>query len=149
MSTIPFEVQQQVIKCFGTCFYYKDTVETFMRSCDVPNNLIYEDKEKPKFVWAKNVLMELNKSENGKIIIKKMVAEFYKMRNIPTEVKERNEGIDELRKLKRMVNQNKSILTNMRKSHTYHQTKQQEKILSVQRKNEKMMELKHKFFFTI
>ncbi|GBD67549.1 hypothetical protein TEHN7118_0355 [Tetragenococcus halophilus subsp. halophilus] len=56
MSTIPFEIQQQVIQCFGKCFYYKDTVETFMRSCEVPDDLIYKDKEKPKFVWAKNVL---------------------------------------------------------------------------------------------
>lgn len=146
MSTIPFEIQQQVIQCFGKCFYYKDTVETFMRSCEVPDDLIYKDKEKPKFVWAKNVLNKLNQDETGKIIIRKMVTEFYKMRDIPIEVEKRNEGIDALRKLKRLVDQNKSSFFDTSKTNSYYRNKQEKKIKLAQQKATKIDDLKHKFY---
>lgn len=30
MTKISFEIQQQIIQCFGLCFHYKDTVVSFM-----------------------------------------------------------------------------------------------------------------------
>ena len=53
MTKISFEIQQQIIQCFGLCFHYKDTVAAFMQASGVPNNLIVRWKSEPKFVWAK------------------------------------------------------------------------------------------------
>ena len=39
MTKISFEIQQQIIQCFGLCFHYKDTVVSFMQASGVPNNL--------------------------------------------------------------------------------------------------------------
>lgn len=100
MTKISFEIQQQIIQCFGLCFHYKDTVAAFMQASGVPNDLIVRWKSEPKFVWAKNVINELNQTENGRFIIRQIATEFYKMKNIPDEVQDRNRGLDALRKLK-------------------------------------------------
>ncbi|HEW0408299.1 TPA: restriction endonuclease [Streptococcus pneumoniae] len=103
MTKISFEIQQQIIQCFGLCFHYKDTVVSFMQTSGVPNDLILKWKSEPKFVWAKNVINELNKTENGRLIIRRIATEFYKMKNIPDEVQDRDRGLDALRKLKRLI----------------------------------------------
>ncbi|VSU46161.1 Uncharacterised protein [Streptococcus pneumoniae] len=92
MNNISFEIQQQIIQCFGLCFHYKDTVVSFMQASGVPNELILRWKSEPKFVWAKNVINELNKTENGRLIIRRIATEFYKMKNIPDEVQDRDRG---------------------------------------------------------
>lgn len=103
MTKISFEIQQQIIQCFGLCFHYKDTVVSFMQASGVPNNLILRWKSEPKFVWVKNVINDLNKTENGRFIIRQIATEFYKMKNIPDEVQDRDRGLDALRKLKRLI----------------------------------------------
>ena len=90
MTNIPFEVQLQVIQCFGKCFHYKNTMTRFLRSCDVPESLISLGKSEVKYVWAKKVLDELSLSDDGRLIIRKIVTEFYKMRDIPSEVEKRD-----------------------------------------------------------
>ena len=103
MTKISFEIQQQIIRCFGLCFHYKDTVVSFMQASGVPNNLILRWKSEPKFVWVKNVINDLNKTENGRFIIRQIATEFYKMTNIPDEGQDRDRGLDVLRKLKRLI----------------------------------------------
>jgi len=83
MTEISFEIQQQIIQCFGLCFHYKDTVVSFMQTSGVPNDLILKWKSEPKFVWAKNVINELNKTENGRLIISKWLITRPFNKNLP------------------------------------------------------------------
>lgn len=114
MYNIPFEIQQQVIQCFGRCFFYKETMASFLRICGVSERLITAEKSQPKFVWAKNILNELNRSEEGKLIIRRIITEFYKMRDIPAEVENRDVGLMELKKLKRLSNKIVTLSSNLR-----------------------------------
>lgn len=146
MTKISFEIQQQIIKCFGLCFHYKDTVVSFMQAFGVPNDLILRWKSEPKFVWAKNVINELNKTENGRFIIRQIATEFYKMKNIPDEVQDRNRGLDALRKLKRLLGNDQQNKTNEILNNSYHRSKQEKKIQIRQQQLQKIEELKMEYY---
>ncbi|HFR3403056.1 restriction endonuclease [Streptococcus suis] len=146
MTKISFEIQQQIIQCFGLCFHYKDTVVSFMQASGVPNHLILRWKSEPKFVWAKNVINELNKTENGRFIIRQIATEFYKMKNIPDEVQDRHRGLDALRKLKRMLGNTQQNNTNETSNNSYHRLKQEKKIQIRQQQIQKIEELKFEYY---
>ncbi len=146
MTKISFEIQQQIIQCFGLCFHYKDTVVSFMQASGVPNNLILRWKSEPKFVWAKNVINELNKTENGRFIIRQIATEFYNMKNIPDEVQDRHQGLDALRKLKRMLGNTQQNNTNETSNNSYHRLKQEKKIQIRQQQLQKIEELKFEYY---
>ncbi|MET1106227.1 restriction endonuclease [Enterococcus faecium] len=144
MSSVPFEIQQQAIECFGRCFHYKNTMASFLRSCEVPECLIEPLSDKPKFVWAKLIFEELNKSEEGKIVIKRILTEFYKMRNVPLEVEDRSRGVGALRKLKILLKENEIISVN-NASNSYHQSKVENKQKEIQKKLETLNDIKDEF----
>ncbi|MGQ7392926.1 restriction endonuclease [Streptococcus suis] len=146
MTKISFEIQQQIIQCFGLCFHYKDTVVSFMQASGVPNNLILRWKSEPKFVWAKKVINELNKTENGRLIIRQIATEFYEMKNIPDEVQDRHRGLDALRKLKRMLGNIQQNNTNETSNNSYHRSKQEMKIQLKQQRLQKIEELKKEYY---
>ena len=146
MTKISFEIQQQIIQCFGLCFHYKDTVVSFMQTSGVPNHLILKWKSEPKFVWAKNVINELNKTENGRLIIRRIATEFYKMKNIPDEVQDRDRGLDALRKLKRLIGDTQQNKVNETLNNSYHRSKQEMKIQLRQQRLKKIEELKTEYY---
>ncbi|EMF0439857.1 restriction endonuclease [Enterococcus hirae] len=144
MSSIPFEIQHQTIECFGRCFHYKSTMASFLRTCEVPEYLIEPLISKPKFVWAKLIIDELNKSDDGKIVLKRILTEFYKMRDIPSEVEDRNIGIEALRKLKVLIKENGNVVANYN-SNSYHQSKVESKQKEIQKNVETLNEVKDDF----
>ncbi|HGL2843409.1 TPA: restriction endonuclease, partial [Streptococcus pneumoniae] len=146
MNNISFEIQQQIIQCFGLCFHYKDTVVSFMQASGVPNELILRWKSEPKFVWAKNVINELNKTENGRLIIRRIATEFYKMKNIPDEVQDRDRGLDALRKLKWLIGDTQQNKINETFNNSYHRSKQEMKIQLRQQQLQKIEELKTEYY---
>lgn len=146
MTKISFEIQQQIIQCFGLCFHYKDTVVSFMQTSGVPNDLILKWKSEPKFVWAKNVINELNKTDNGRLIIRRIATEFYKMKNIPDEVQDRDRGLDALRKLKRLIGDTQQNKVNETLNNSYHRSRQEMKIQLRQQLLQKIEELKTEYY---
>ncbi|MDG8839015.1 restriction endonuclease [Streptococcus pneumoniae] len=146
MTKISFEIQQQIIQCFGLCFHYKDTVVSFMQTSGVLNDLILKWKSEPKFVWAKNVINELNKTENGRSIIRRIATEFYKMKNISDEVQDRDRGLDALRKLKRLIGDTQQNKVNETLNNSYYRSRQEMKIQLKQQLLQKIEELKTEYY---
>lgn len=146
MTKISFEIQQQIIQCFGLCFHYKDTVVSFMQTSGVLNDLILKWKSEPKFVWTKNVINELNKTENGRSIIRRIATEFYKMKNISDEVQDRDRGLDALRKLKRLIGDTQQNKVNETLNNSYHRSRQEMKIQLKQQLLQKIEELKTEYY---
>ncbi|TVX49296.1 restriction endonuclease, partial [Streptococcus pneumoniae] len=132
--------------CFGLCFHYKDTVVSFMQTSGVLNDLILKWKSEPKFVWAKNVINELNKTENGRSIIRRIATEFYKMKNISDEVQDRDRGLDALRKLKRLIGDTQQNKVNETLNNSYHRSRQEMKIQLKQQLLQKIEELKTEYY---
>ncbi|TXL91349.1 restriction endonuclease, partial [Streptococcus pneumoniae] len=135
-----------IIQCFGLCFHYKDTVVSFMQTSGVLNDLILKWKSEPKFVWAKNVINELNKTENGRSIIRRIATEFYKMKNISDEVQDRDRGLDALRKLKRLIGDTQQNKVNETLNNSYHRSRQEMKIQLKQQLLQKIEELKTEYY---
>lgn len=111
MKVIPFEIIQQMIQCFGRCFFYKDPVAAFMISSGVPKELAYRYQNEPKFVWARKVLGELGDSEEGRLTQSKILTNLCRLRDLPDkEVTDRNAGLDALRTLKKLAIENRLII---------------------------------------
>ncbi len=47
--SLPYEIRNQMIQCFGTCFYYKDSMEAFLVFAGVPKSLVQKYKNLYKF----------------------------------------------------------------------------------------------------
>jgi len=99
--SLPYDIYQAIVQCFGKCFYYKDKVAAFMRSAGVPRQLVEKYQDEYKFVWAKKVLSELEDSEDGRIIQKKILSELCRLRQLPDpNAPDRYGALDALRHLK-------------------------------------------------
>jgi len=146
MEYLSYDVKDQIIQCFGKCFHYKDNVESFLRSAGVSRELASKYKDQAKYVWARNVLNDLENFEDGKIIQRRILGELCKLRNVPAEVLDRNAGIDALRKLKSLVAE-KQIQFEEQKAETKSRADRfKDKNQIIQERSTKLIELKDMFF---
>lgn len=107
---LPYEVSNQIIECCGTCFHYKNKLELFFLSSGVKRELVRKHMDLPKFVWARNLLNDLNRLEGGYHLQRRILTEFYKLRDLPDpNVPDRNAGLNALRKLKNLARENKLV----------------------------------------
>ena len=98
---IPYEISQAMIQCFGKCFHYKDGVAAFMRQAGVNPQLIQKYRDEPKFVWARHVISDLDQTEQGHDVLRRLLTELCKLRKVPDEkVPDRDAALDALRELK-------------------------------------------------
>jgi len=101
---LPFEIRNQIIQCFGLCFYYKDVMEAFLVSAGVPKTLAPKYKDQYKFTWIKLLLNDLDQMENGLEIERRILTELCKLRNLPDQnVPNPDAGLDALRTIKRLA----------------------------------------------
>jgi len=104
MTHLPYEIQQAMIQCFGRAFHYKDNLSAFFASCGVPRALNDKYREEAKFVWGRNVLSELEQTESGCQVQRRILTELCKLRDLPDkDAQDRNAGLETLRTLKRLA----------------------------------------------
>ncbi len=104
MRSLSFEIKNQIVQVFGTAFHYKDPMESFLRSAGVGPELSGRHKDKPKFVWARNLLSDLEIVENGYDIQRRILTELCKLRKLPdNDVPNPDAGLNSLRILKQMA----------------------------------------------
>lgn len=146
MESLPFEIQEQLVQCFGRCFHYKDAVAAFMRSCGVPPSLIAKYRNEAKFIWARRVIEELN-NEQGMLVLRRMVTELCKLRNLPDQnVADKSSGIDALRTLKEIAASNKMSVKEIQQKSIDRKTLAKQKAELVQQRSMKLEQLKQKFY---
>jgi hypothetical protein len=104
LESLPYDIHEAMVQCFGKCFYYKDKVAAFMRSSGVPRVLVDKYRNEFKFVWAKKVLSELGETEEGQVIQRRILTELCRLRDVPDpNVPDRDAALDALRNLKRLA----------------------------------------------
>lgn len=102
MDSLPYEIRNGIIQCFGTAFHYKDTMETFLRACGVDRELAARHKDRPKFVWARLMLADLDDRPNGCDLQRRILTELCKLRSLPDkDVPNPDAGLNALREIKR------------------------------------------------
>ena len=143
---LPYEVSNQIIECCGTCFHYKNKLEFFFLSCGVERELVRKHMDLPKFVWARNLLNDLDKLEGGYQLQRRILTEFYKLRDIPDlNVSDRNASLSALRKLKNLARENKLIEIEKKISSQRVKNEAKSEHDRLTRKKQKLEELKNEF----
>jgi len=146
MDNLPFQILDQMIQCFGKCFYYKDVLESFLLSADIKPALARKYKNEHKYVWGRKLLQELGETEAGRIEQRRILTAFNNLRNLPdTNVSDREAGLSALRILKELIREydlgfkEEKSITISRK----HIAEEKSKI--VLQRADKLNELKNKF----
>lgn len=149
MDALPFSIREQMIQCFGKCFYYKDTMEAFLVSTGISPALARKYKDEYKLVWAKKLLNDLNDSEEGKVFQHKILRAFYDLRDLPDKAlvgKERNEGLDRLRSLKELIIELKLVEEKRKEDGNARKRLLEEKSKIIAQRSERLRELKDVFY---
>ena len=148
--TLPFEIQNQIIQCIGLCFHYKDNVEAFLVSCGIDRRFVEKHKDQAKFVWARNLLNELDEKENGFELQKKILTELCKLRNLPDrDAPNPDAGLEALRKLKELAIENKFEIEEKKKNTEQRKIIASEKQKIIQERAESLAELSKLFYSSI
>lgn len=104
MDSLPYDVTEAMVQCFGRSFHYKDGVASFMLSAGVDRALMEKYRNEPKFKWARSVLAELGQSEDGRHVQRRILTQLCNMRNVADQdVPDRDAGIEALRSLKALA----------------------------------------------
>jgi len=146
MEHIPYEIKDQMIQCFGRSFHYKDTVESFLRSAGVSRELANKYRNEAKFVWARKLLNDLEETEEGLIIQRKILTELCKLRNVPDEVPDRNSGLEALRKLKTLASKHQIEYEEKKKESKSRKESFQSRTKIIKERNDKLIEIRNAFF---
>lgn len=146
MEHIPYEIKDQMIQCFGRSFHYKDTVESFLRSAGVSRELANKYRNEAKFVWARKLLNDLEESEEGLIIQRKILTELCKLRNVPDEVPDRDAGLETLRRLKELANKHQIKYEAIKKESKTRKESYKNQTKIIEERNNKLDELRNAFF---
>jgi hypothetical protein len=142
----PYEISQAMVQCFGKCFHYKDGVAAFMRQAGVSSLLIEKYRDEPKFVWARHVISDLNQTEQGHEILRRMLTELCKLRKVPDEkVPDRNAALDALRELKELAVSHDLYVEDKKSVGTQRQELAKQKENIVAERSSKLRELQKSF----
>lgn len=135
-----------MIQCFGKAFHYKDNLTAFFHSCGVPRNMIERGRESPKFVWGRNVLSDLEQTESGYQIQRRMLTELCKLRDLPDkDAPDRNAGLDALRELKRLAIEQKLYIDGSRQKEKIRSRADEERLQVIQQRKEALDQLRNSF----
>lgn len=147
MKDIPYEIQEQLYQCFRNCFFYKDDVEKFMVTCGVSTALAKKYKSEYKIINAKNVILELNDLPVNKKnqILMSMVTNFYYMETFSPRIENKRLAQKTINDLRNMVKKY-GIIHKENSYNEYHIIQQDKKINKKIEKQEKILELRQRFY---
>jgi len=146
LKEIPFEIMEQIVQCFGRCFHYKDPVANFMISSGVPKELVQRYKHEVKFLWSRHVLSELNETDEGRLVQRRILTNLCSLRDLPDkEVTDRNAGLDALRKLKNLAIENELVVKDEKRNIDHRRIQSEQRQKQLQERAKMLEELKKKF----
>jgi len=139
-----------MIQCFGRSFHYKDTVLTFLLSAGVNRNFAVKYRNEPKFVWARKLLSDLNETEDGRFIQRRILTELCKLRKLPEkEVPDPDAGLSALRNLKKLAYEHEIIAKELEKERKDRKSLRREKLKIFEERAKKVEKLHKKFLEAI
>lgn len=117
-----------------------------MRQAGVSSLLIEKYRDEPKFVWARHVISDLNQTEQGHEILRRMLTELCKLRKVPDEkVPDRNAALDALRELKELAVSHDLYVEDKKSVGTQRQELAKQKENIVAERSSKLRELQKSF----
>jgi hypothetical protein len=145
MEHMPYEIKDQMIQCFGRCFHYKDHMESFLRSSGVSRDLANKYRDEMKFVWARKLLNDLEETENGRLLQRRILTELCKLRNVPPEIPDREAGLEALRKLKHLAVQHQIEFEDKKAESKSRENSSKARAKIMEERNAKLTDLRKRF----
>ncbi|MBW1741747.1 MAG: restriction endonuclease [Deltaproteobacteria bacterium] len=146
MDSIPFEILEAMVQCFGRSFHYKDGVSSFFLSCGVSQELNNKYRDQAKFVWARRLLTELGQTEEGRLLQRRILTELCRLRDLPDKnVPDRDAGLDALRNLKRLALAQKLYVEESRQKEKSRARLNEERQRIIQQRRDKLESLRKTF----
>ena len=143
--SLPYEIRDQIVQCIGTCFYYKDNVEAFFVSCGIDKKIASKHRGY-KYVWARELLNELDEMPDGYLLQRKILTELCKFRKIPDPKAENPDaGLSALRKLKELAVENKIEFEETKRDTKSRKIIADEKAKIIEERSRKLEDLKRIF----
>jgi len=143
---LPYEIREQIIQCIGTCFYYKDNVEAFFISCGIDKKIAVKHRDSFKFVWAKELLNDLDEMPDGYLLQRKIVTELCRFKKLPDPKAENPDaGLSALRKLKELAVENKIEFEEKKRDSTNRKIIAEERAKIIEERSQKLKDLKKIF----
>lgn len=147
MEHLPHEISTQIIQCFGKCFHYKDTVESFLISAGVSKIAASKYRDEAKYIWARKLLHDLSETEEGRVTQRKILIALCRLRNLPdSDVPDRTAGLDALRKLKELAVEYQLNIEEKKHEEVSRRNIAENKLKIAEERNQKLKELRNKFF---
>lgn len=105
IKRLPSSVKEALVTVCGKSFWLKEPLCNIFREAGVPEDVISEYYDEPKFKFARHVIAKLETmDEEGWLMQQKILTKICNLRNlIEDEVPNRNAGIDALRNLKTLA----------------------------------------------
>ena len=82
MEPLPHDISEKIVQCFGRCFYYKDGLTAFLVSAGVEQSLASKHNHLAKFVWGRQLLLELAATDDGRLIQRKILTALCNLREL-------------------------------------------------------------------
>ena len=82
---LPNEMIEAIAQCLGTGFFHKYKMEAFLSMVGVDKLLIDRYRSEKKSLGARCIVLELNQSESGQMIQKRLVAELCRLTSAPDD----------------------------------------------------------------
>ncbi len=145
MAAMPPQIIEAMVQCFGRAFYYKGAVSSFFLSCGVPLELNDRHRVSAKFVWARELLTELNRTEKGQFIQRRILTELCKLRDVPDTFANRDAGLDALRNLKSLALDQKLYVEEIREKDEHRTERNEERQRIAQERERTLDRLRESF----
>jgi hypothetical protein len=146
MEPVPYDILEAMVQCFGRAFHYKDIVSSFFLSCGVSREINEKHRDQAKFVWARQVLTELGLTEEGRIVQRRVLTELCKFRDLPDkDAPDRNAGLDALRNLKQMAQNQRLYIEEIKKEDTNRAKADEERKRIIRERSDKLESLRNAF----
>jgi restriction endonuclease len=146
MQSLPYEIVEAMIQCFGRCFHYKDVMASFLLSTGVERATCDKHRGEYKFTWARLLLTELGQSEEGILTQQRILTELCKLKDVPDpNVPDRDAALDALRKLKQLAVEHDFVAREQRKKGSNSKRLAEEKERIVSGRAKKLDQLRNQF----
>ena len=146
MDTLPYEITEAMIQCFGRCFHYKDLMASLLMTADVDKALVDKYRAEYKFTWARLLLTELGQQRDGYLRQRKILTELCKLKDVPDpKVSDRNAAIEALSKLKSLAVEHDLFTIEKREKGDQKRYIAEQKEKLIKQRAEKLRELQSRF----
>ncbi len=146
MEPLPHDISEKIVQCFGRCFHYKDGVIAFLVSAGLDRTLAERHSHLAKFVWGRQLLLELAGTKEGCVLQRKILTALCNLRDISDkDVKDRDAAVAALRDLKQSALDRHLVKQRVQEDEMQRRKQGEARVKLTQERSQKLQTLRVRF----